>query len=616
MLRTGSVVRGLRGAGRYVSVVRRVTAGLLSCVAGCAAVSCGPSSPPSSPSKLIETTLLERKPASWFEHLTNSARVSPDGRWAIYGTAPRLHLIDLQTGADARERLLGPFAAVDNATFGPQGRLVRLASAEGAPRGWYIDGDSTALPLPEDAVPVWSASGRRLATIRSSARREGIAIDGRNVAVPGHILSVAWTPDDQRIIVLTRTEDYHGTLHVVAADTGATRLVADGLDTDVFPAQFAVLPDGRSVVMALASGGRADAEARHHPAAGRELDLWVVDLETGARRVLVEQPGDDFAPHIVGDRLVWTHAEIRPSVAVVPVAGGDARTLVDAGELPYWSADGRQVGFMVGGWRLRDVALPLDVHVVDVDSEVRPLGPPRPLITGFHEDFTPAWSPDGRWLAFHSHRSPTAVPSYFSAGSTDDVWLALASDPSGSERRLTDFGHESGMAAWAPDGRRLAFVSYDKHAPTTLQTWILTIDLETGALTDASRLALPPSISSTETIAWSPDGETLAIESKTTPGTHALWLLSLQTGQARRLSEHSTATFGGVNWTPDGTTIVYGALAGDRMQLFSTPVGGGASRQLTRSEASVFLPQVSPDGRWIAATAMRHTRRVISRPLP
>lgn len=185
-----------------------------------------------------------------------------------------------------------------------------------------------------------------------------------------------------------------------------------------------------------------------------------------------------------------------------------------------------------------------------------------------------------------------------------------------SERRLTDFGHEAGMADWAPDGRRLAFVSQKPDSPGVLTTWILGFDADRGTLTSARPLTLPDGVSGTETIAWSPDGTSLAIEASTDPerpGARTLWIVPVDGGQARRVLDYQSVTFGGVDWSPDGRALIYGALVGERMQVFAADVRTGEARQLTSDPAaSLFLPQVSPDGRWIAATATRHVRRVVS----
>lgn len=582
-----------------------VAASLISSFAGCAA-----------PATTVPSiaTLYEHRPASWFEELTHSARIGPDGRRALFGTAPRLRLVDLTTGREDAQRLNGPFERIENAVFGPEGRLVRLIALNGE-RRWVDEGTGAPLRIPGDALPTWSADGRHLAFFRSTAPAGGVTIDDRTLPVPGHLLRAIWTPDAATLVTITRSPDYTVALGTVHVATGAFRVVSEGLDADVFPAQIAITPDGREAIIALASDRTPDLGARHDPHADRDLDLWAVDLENGSKRVLVAQPGDDFAPQVASGELIWTSANVTPSVAVMPITGGPLRALADRGELPDWSHDGRQLAFTIGGWRLRDVALPLDAYVVDVDEGAIPRSAPRPLITGFHEDFTPAWSPDGRWLAFHSHRSPTSVPSYASEGSTDDLWLALASDPKRTERRLTDFGREAGGAVWSPDGDRLAFVSHDHDRAATAQIWIVTIDREAGTRRAATRLPLPPDVTGPSSVAWSPDGATLALASSAGLGRQALSIVSLAEGSARRVAEYPATTFGGVDWTPDGKTLIYSALADASLQLFAIDVIGGPARQLTHHTANVLHPKVSPDGQWIAATSMAHTRRVQRIPL-
>lgn len=572
---------------------------------------CSPSTDPlaaaasAAPAEPGSAIVFTARPASWFEHLTDSARISRDGRLLVYGSGSRATVLRV---ADGRATVLPPPTTPASRTvFGPGGvvRMQRDGSV-----GWTQDGSGTRIDLPADVVPAWTADGKRLAAFDGTARTAGITVDGVPYKVPGHLLSVEWTPDGKRLVTLTRGDDDSVTIGTLDLSTSAFRVVASDLDGDVYPAQFAVTPDGAAAVIALVAPGPADPRSRHDPAADRDLDLWRVDLATGARSPIVQAPGDDFSPSIAAGHLYYVHAELTPSVVVVPIGGGTARTVVTPGELPYWRPDGRQLAFMVGGWRLRDVALPLDAHVVDVDANAAPRGAPRPLIAGFHEDFTPAWSPDGRWLAFHSHRSPTPVTSYFGAGSTDDIWLAQADAPAATERRLTDFGHEAGTADWSPDGTQLAFVSYPDPRAASLRTFLVSVDPRTGRALGSKALVLPEGVLSTETLAFSPDGRSLAVESKTTGPRRALWRLDLATGSGRALLEFPSATFGGVDWTPDGRTLVFGALVEDRMQVHALDIESGAVRPLTHSADGAFLPQVSPDGRWVAATSIRHVRQV------
>jgi Tol biopolymer transport system component len=110
--------------------------------------------------------------------------------------------------------------------------------------------------------------------------------------------------------------------------------------------------------------------------------------------------------------------------------------------------------------------------------------------------------------------------------------------------------------------------------------------------------------------AWSPVGEEIAVEEALTEDRHALWIVHTDRSSARRLVEYPMTTYGGLDWTPDGKTLVYSALADGRMQLFSIPAAGGESRQLTKDSANLLHPQVSPDGRFIAATRLIHRKEI------
>jgi WD40 repeat protein len=398
----------------------------------------------------------------------------------------------------------------------------------------------------------------------------------------------------------------------------ASKTIATGLDASPVPGTLAVSPDGKSLYLALVGTGLPDNEARHDPNADRWLKIFDLDLATGARHPVAESAGEDNNdPAILGRNLYWTRNLIHMSIAFVPAVGGVARELAVGGQVPMWGPEGKSVAYSFGGWRLADWGLNLDAAEVDVDAEGRRGSQPVIIVSGYHEDFPPAWSPDGNWIAFHSHRSSKPVPEYSSPGSTDDIYLRRAGDVHAPEIRLTDFGWEAGPAYWSPDGQKLLFTSWQRGGqPGIDKLWVLTMDLESARALRAEMLPLTHEIRSVSWAAWSPDGKEIALEDNRGGQDRSIWLVRADGTHATRLLDYKGTTYEGLDWLPDGKTIIYSALAGDRLQLFSMPRTGGAPSQLAHDSGNLMHPRVSPDGKWIACTRLVQSKQIWRRPLP
>ncbi|MFQ5743554.1 MAG: hypothetical protein ACE5HV_08190 [Acidobacteriota bacterium] len=574
------------------------------------ASSCTHEQQPSAPQ-----TVSSQQPPTWFEDAWSYAAVSSDGRSALYGARFGFSLIDLETGRPDPDGLLDALDQVTAAVYYGEGRLARRGS-RGNEQGWFLDGPDGARlsELPANASPVWSPDGSDVAYFLATEagagegiyfRRSGSVAHNR---LAGSVTGMAWSPDGDSVYALVRGADGLSSLvRVAAAEARAEKrlveTIREGLDATFRFNSIGVSADGNFLYLALAGEDAPDPEDRHRPDADRDLDIYRLDLDTGQLEVVVQSPGDDFYPAVAGGFLYWTHNHLQDDVVVVPASGGEAKQVIEAGQIPYWSPDGRQIAFTYGGWRLADWALNLDAGVVDVDAEANRRSALRPIVVGHHEDFTPAWSPDGRWIAYHSHRSTEPVTFYAAEGSSDDIYIRRPSAPTSEEIRLTDFGWEVGMADWSPDGRRLIFDSWDRDGtPGNSKPWIVTIDPDSGRAVSIERLRLPGGIRNASLASWSPLGGEIAILDRGDGDRQALWVVSPDGNMAEKLIEIDSSTYGGLDWTPDGKRLIYAALAGGRMQLFSIPRAGGEPHQLTEDGANLLHPQVSPDGRWIACT--------------
>jgi Tol biopolymer transport system component len=570
-----------------------------------------------------DTLVLDRRSNQWFEGPSKQVTISPDARWALFkGSGGQAQLYSLKTGHEDAGSLSAGLDQVDSATFCGQRGIVRLGSRASDKRWFLPDVESRQFSsIPLDAVFECSADGSEIAYFRPGELEGGLLVgplgELRNYQVDGRITSMAFTPDGNALYAVVFHGSGASSLIRILPHSQSTKTIATGLDASPEHGSIAIAPDGRSIFLGLATDGRPSNEARHRPDSDRWLKIYQFDLATGSRRVVVESAREDnFDPAVIGGNLYWSRNLVHDSIVVVPAAGGEAAEIVTGGEVPMWSPDSKRIGYTFGGWRLADWALDLDAAVVGVDEKGQRNSPPYVIISGYHEDFPPAWSPDGQWIAFHSHRSKTPVPEYSSAGSTDDVYLRRADDVNAPEIRLTDFGWETGPAYWSPDGQKLLYSSWMRNGePGIDKLWVTTMDLELGRALRTEMLPLTAEIRSASWSAWSPDGKEIAVEDNLGGGMRSLWIVRSDGTHAEKLLDYQGTTYDGLDWTADGKSIIYSGLAGDGLQLFSVPRAGGTPRQLTHDSGNLMHPRVSPDGRWIACTRIVQSRQIWRRPL-
>ena len=130
----------------------------------------------------------------------------------------------------------------------------------------------------------------------------------------------------------------------------------------------------------------------------------------------------------------------------------------------------------------------LEIHIRSLSG-----GPGRPLTRDGRNNVQPAWSPDGRLLAFHSK-------------DRGGIWIVPASG--GSPRLLASFGSHP---SFSPDGRRVAFQSTPltdvaaTAAPGLAPSTIWVVDAAGGAALAVTNPGSP--IGGHGAPAWSPDGD-------------------------------------------------------------------------------------------------------------
>jgi WD40 repeat protein len=542
---------------------------------------------------------------TWYEDAQAGFVVSPDGHFAIYTASGWPRWIDLSSGTVDTDRLKGGLDTIRAAVIQPDSSILRRGSLDGQ-QGWFLAGEPPRMSeIPPDALlPQWSEKQEQVAYRIGGKLLVGTPKNAIPVQGLDDVTSFRWSPDFRHVYAIS-TNIETGLIRLNRIDATNKRVETLANELDGFPSLIAIDNAGNKAYLSVVSSAPLPRpEVRHDPSAHRNVGIYELDLKSGQLRAKTTQPDrDEFAPVISGRYLYWTRNVIDNAIVVFPITGGDARIVVDGGFEPHWNQDGTQIGFAFGGWRLADWALNLDGAAVEVDKDGHKISEPRPMIVGYHEDFPPIWSPDGKWIAYHSHRSSAPVGTYSSTGSADDIFIRKTDAPMNQEVRLTDFGWEVGSPDWSPDGRHLVFSSWEKNGtPGIYSAWVLTIDPATGKTTHTERLKLPPTIRSADDVAWSPLGDELAVEDRIAADRHAIWVVKADGSKAEKVTEYPMRTHGGVAWTPDGKSLVYAAIDANRMQLFTISRQGGSPRKLTNDQFNIFRPRVSRDGRWIAAT--------------
>ena len=145
----------------------------------------------------------------------------------------------------------------------------------------------------------------------------------------------------------------------------------------------------------------------------------------------------------------WTERYIG-AFYIASVDGSDRVMVFDHGAgSPAWSPDGTRIAFSQGSGKWVKGDPVSHIFVVDADgSNV------VQLTSGDFGDRSPSWSPDGRRIAFARqdlHNREGIYEQY------DDVFIAMMDADGGNVKTLTEGGLSDGYPAWSPDGKWIAY---------------------------------------------------------------------------------------------------------------------------------------------------------------
>jgi len=494
---------------------------------------------------------------------------SADGKWIVF-TSERngsSNIYRIHPDGSGLERLTDNDGFDDQASLSPDGNQLAFISSRGNGTNniWILDIKSRKvrnltgtpdLQAPAGKMdgfyrPSWSPDGKWIAF--SSDR--GMDFKGHKIPAP------AWEHIQPASIYVIRPDG-----------TGLRKLTPEG--------EMAGSPkwsvDSKQVVF-------YDLDAEYTFAArgfGQAASQIVsVDLATGARTERTSGPGLKVSPQFLSaDRIGYLIKGPGQKGKLAFTTGGPAVDAPAPGAIrnPSWSPDGKQVVYEkfayaskqnqplfakdrtfdlrfsgefpaisstgkltlspfgdVGGGAIT----PFDkvaVYVSDLD------GANRKQV--FEQDgggaFSPAWSPDGKWIAF-------GYGGFFDARQRKPAQLIMIHPDGSDKRELTKGPLNSGFPSWSPDGKRIVYRVWTK-GERSLQI----LDVDTGKSTQLTS-------GNDNFPMWSPSGDRICF-TRDTGGAKSFDLFTVRTDgtNLKRLTDVS-GNDGHCAWSPDAKFIVF-----------------------------------------------------------
>jgi len=513
-------------------------------------------------------------------HISQAA-ISPDGKYLLQALEENgmqslwLHHIPTETNKEVVE----PVAAIyQGLTFSPDGNYIYFVRREEAEesisvlyRASVLGGEPKVIIRDVDSPITFSPDGSHFAFLRqlhdspkwdlllakSDGAIERPIFTGRLLKSDSYV--PAWSPDGKTILIpiVQPSRDAIGGFSAVDASTGNEQVLADSSEHIYYVPTW--LPDGSGLIV-----NSSQLDSGH-----RQIQLGFLPSPSGEFRPLTADTNNYGAQTISkdGKTLAAIQSRVRFELGVAPAAEPDKLSPVPLdSQLPVWrwdwTADGKLVLPQSG-----------DIKLVNPDG-----GEKIVFSDSKHIPDQVAVCGDGRYLVFRQLARTTA--------SSANLWRANLNGS--DQRQLT-----TGLSDQAPTcAKSVPWVYY---TDTNDNGYLKRVSLDGGSPETVVNFSMGY-------YALSPDGKNAAsLEVRELD--HKL-MLRLDSTEAHRMVYHDIdqrALPDGLAFAPDGKAVVYIVREKGVDNLWSQPLDGSATKQLTHFKKEKIGRFVySPDGSQLA----------------
>jgi eukaryotic-like serine/threonine-protein kinase len=421
--------------------------------------------------------------------------------------------------------------------------------------------------------PAWSPDGGFIAFLRelSHDKTEIVLVPQRGG--PERILSeirgsmralpygpyLSWTPDSKWIVCPTpRSGERVWALHLFSTETGEQTELTNPPSSEAGDVAPAVSPDGKTLVFSRVSPDFFNAT------------LWLLHLGEGfkplGKEEQIQSPGmtdigaawlPDGREFIFGSGTGTNYGLWRTAVS----KGAVPRRLdlgIAAAAQPTISRLGNRLAFAV-------FQFDLNIWRVDLKGPGQKPGLPFRFIASTQVEYYPAFSPDGRRIAFMSQRS-----------GTQEIWVC---DSDGSKAaQLTSFGGAAIYGpSWSPDSQKVALTVAQKGMKEDVYVVSASGGVPRRMTTDPAEDKWPY---------WSHDGKWIYFSS-TRSGREEIWRMPSSGGEAVQITRNSGDR---PEESPDGRFLYYMKGWPDAVSVWRAQVDG--------SQETKVLDSVHSEGQW------------------